>query len=89
MEDQADYLFAEETSNKARILLAQCFCKHKEFNQAIDIIDEVLESTKNMDGRSEDYAFALVEKAKILSGKGDHAQAVIAQEDAISNNNMI
>jgi tetratricopeptide (TPR) repeat protein len=75
---------AEEVSNKSKILLAQCYCRLKEYRQAIRIVEEVVHGTAKLE-KQEFYAFALVEKAGILAGQGDYQEAIGAQEEAISS----
>lgn len=62
------------------MLLAQCYSKHKEYDQAIRIIDEVLAKTKGKPDTEENYAFTLVEKATILASKADYHSGITAQD---------
>ena len=64
--------------------MAKCHCHQKEYDEAIKIIDNILEIIKDNGRGNEEYAFALVEKAYILATKDDYNSAVIAQEEAIS-----
>lgn len=65
-------------------MLAQCYCRHKEYDEAIRIVEEVLGNTRTVLKSEEGYAFGLVEKGVILGEKGDYAGAIAVQDEAIS-----
>jgi len=52
---------------KILVLKGQCLCKQKNFNDALDVIDDVISYTKTKQLGKIEYAFALVEKATILA----------------------
>jgi|JI9StandDraft_1071089.scaffolds.fasta_scaffold83255_4 hypothetical protein len=52
---------------KAQVLKAQCLCKQKNFNDALDVIDEVISYTRTLPMGKIEYAFGLVDKANILA----------------------
>lgn len=52
---------------KAQVLKAQCLCKQKNFKDAIDVIDVVINYTRSLPMGKIEYAFALVDKANILA----------------------
>lgn len=78
--EDKSYVNSEEVGNRARILLTQCYCKHKEYDEAIRMIEEVLVNAKNGLKSEEGYAFALVEKATILAAKEDFNGAIAVQD---------
>ena len=62
------------------MLLCQCYAKVNEFDQAINVIDEVLSIKRKNKTAKEEYAFALVEKAKILGLQKKFTEAITFQE---------
>lgn len=57
---------------KILVLKGQCLCKQKNFNDALEVIDRVVSYTKSKQLGKIEYAFALVEKASILSEIGSN-----------------
>ena len=55
---------------KTQVLKAQCLCKQKNFNQALEAIDEVLSYTRTQQLGKIQHAFALIDKANILAQMG-------------------
>lgn len=60
---------SKDSSKNIKILAlkAQCLCKQKHFEDAILVIDEVVNYTKAKRAGRVEYAFALVDRANILS----------------------
>jgi len=54
------------------VLKGHCLCKQKNFNDALEVIDQVVSYTKSKQLGKIEYAFALVEKASILSEIGSN-----------------
>lgn len=71
---------------KILVLKAQCFSKQRHFQEALEVIDEVVAYTKKQTGKVE-YAFALVDRANILAEMNapeKFQKAIEDQELAIS-----
>lgn len=60
--------------------MCQCYAKVNEYEQAINVIDEVVAITRKKKMAKEEYAFALVEKAKILGLQKKFSEAITFQE---------
>jgi tetratricopeptide (TPR) repeat protein len=72
---------------KILVLKGQCLCKQKNFNDALEVIDDVINYTKSRQLGKIQYAFALVEKATILAEMDSlekYHKAIEYQEEAIS-----
>lgn len=72
---------------KALVLMARCYCKQKNFEDALRVIEEVVESSRKKKMAKVEYAFALVEKANILAEVDTlekYQKAIEIQESAIS-----
>lgn len=52
---------------KTQVLKAQCLCKQKNFGAALEAIDEVIAHTRTLPMGKVEHAFALIDKANILS----------------------
>jgi tetratricopeptide (TPR) repeat protein len=77
---------------KTQVLKAQCLCKQKNFNEALDAIDEVISYTRSAHLGKIEHAFSLIDKAAILAeiGSKDKIQkAIECQEEGISTASTI
>lgn len=60
-------------------MLSQCYAKITEYDQAINVIDEVIAITRKKKMAKEEYSFALVEKAKVLALQKKFIEAITHQ----------